>query len=346
MKVIVCTRDLDYGVGSIVKNDLKKYNADKKIEKVILIGPRRLRGYSKKIEFEIIKDFGTYFVTKEPYFAYKCNVKIKEILKKERFDQIDLHFPIYAEDFGTDTIRKVHSLHNYILKNSPKSPKFLIASIFHKFYSYLDYRTLKYSKRISFVSKRVLKEGTMLYPIFREKFHYEPNVIDQDKFFMLNPKEILKLKENLGFQDNKFNILFVGRLEPMKGIGLLIKIIKKIDNPQIRLIIIGEGPLKSEILKYPFVKYIGKVPNEDLYKYYNLSDLLVYPSKNETFGLTLLEAIECGLPCIAFKPNDKDIITASDEIIKDGKTGFLVRDEEEMVIKIKSFFDNLSKKEK
>ena len=53
-----------------------------------------------------------------------------------------------------------------------------------------------------------------------------------------------------------------------------------------------------------------------------------------------------GLPCIAFKPDGKKIITASDEIITDGKTGFLVKDEKEMAEKIDLLLSNEKLREK
>jgi len=318
MKIIVCTRDLDFGVGSQIENELKKYDLDKKIKKVTVIGPKKLKEYSKKIRFEIINNRGTFFVTKEPFFAFQCNKKIKNIIKKESFNQIELHFPIYAEDFGVKLISKFHGLHNSITKSHPKTFQFLIASFFHKIYSYFDYKTIKYSNKVYFVSKRTLEEAKKFYPEFKHKFYHKPNEIDKSKFFKLNKKEIKKLKKKLGFGDNKKNILYVGRLDPLKGILDLIKAIKKINSPKIRLIVIGEGSLKKQIKKGHFVKYLGKIPNDELYKYYNIADLFVLPSYYENCPMTILEAKACGCKILASNVGDNKFVLKKDQIFEKG----------------------------
>ena len=83
MNIILATRDLEYGVGSVIKMELKEYDQNKKIKKVIFIGPKRLEGYSKKIKFDLIPNIGKYFVTKQPNFAFRCNNKIKKISQQQ-----------------------------------------------------------------------------------------------------------------------------------------------------------------------------------------------------------------------------------------------------------------------
>jgi glycosyltransferase involved in cell wall biosynthesis len=101
------------------------------------------------------------------------------------------------------------------------------------------------------------------------------------------------------------------------------------------LIIIGNGPLAKKVQCYPFVKYLGQLAHEELFKYYNIADIFIFPSRNESYGLALMEAIQCGTQCIAFKPDGKKYLTISDELIIHGKNGFLVKDEHEMAETIK-----------
>ncbi len=294
MKIIICTRDLDYGVGSVVKLELKDMDKNKKIKKVIVIGPRKLKGYSSKIHFEILPTFGKFFITKEPYFAFKSNLKIKELLKKEKIDEIYTHFPFKAEKFEQKFIAKFHLLHKSIIKNYPGTFLLIVASFFHKIYSFFDFLTIKYADEVLFVNKGLMEEAKKLYPKYTSKFKYSKNRIDNSKFFSVSKTKRRKLKKELFLDDGKKNILYVGRLEPMKGILDLLRVIEEINNLNIRLVIIGDGPLKERVVEYSFVDYRGKISNDEIYKYYNAVDLFIVPSHYETGPLTLLEAKECG----------------------------------------------------
>ena len=65
--------------------------------------------------------------------------------------------------------------------------------------------------------------------------------------------------------------------------------------------VVGDGPAMKKLkAKYPDVNFIGAKNKEELPYYYNLADVFVFPSKTDTFGLVLLEAMACGLPVAAF----------------------------------------------
>ncbi len=327
--IIVCTRDLDYGTGIQVKYELNQFDIDKSIDKIIVIGPKKLEGYSNKTEFIVIPNKGRFFVTKEPYFAFKCNQKIREIIKREKIDRIYLHFPIFAQPYGIETIRKVHLLHKAIIKHYPKTVMFAIACFFHYLYSYFDLRTIKYSSCVHFVGKGIMKDAEYFYPEYRHKFQYHPNQVDKNIFFRVSEKERIRLKEKLGLNDTKTNILFVGRLEPLKGINLITNVLANIKTVNVRLIVIGDGPLRNKTVTYPFVRYIGKIQHTEMKKYYNISDLFVMPSYYETFSLTVFEASACGCKILSRDVGeakfllDKDSLFFDDEEFEQKLTKFI-----------------------
>ena len=304
MKIIVCTRDLDYGAGSNVKTILGKYDKNKRIKEVLVIAPKKIMGYSNKIKFLTYKSFGNLFITNEPLFAFKLGILLKKIVKG--YDRIETHHSFFSNDYSVPLNIRFHLLHRSIIKNFPKTPKFLIGAIFHRIYSYFDYRTIKYASKVFFVSKRTMNEAIGFYPQFKDKFYYVPNIIDEYKFPSLSPKEKGRLKKELDLNDGKKNILYVGRLESFKGVNLLIDAIKRIDSDNIRLIVIGDGPLKKEILKYNFVKFLGKISNDQIYKYYNVADLFVLPSFYENCSITLLEALSCKSHILASNVGDNE----------------------------------------
>jgi len=95
----------------------------------------------------------------------------------------------------------------------------------------------------------------------------------------------------------------------------------KIQYPGARKIMVGDGPYKSELaLKYPDVEFVGFKTGLELAYYYANADVFVFPSKWETFGLVMIEAMACGTPVAAYpEPGPLDVVDI-------GKTGYLGED--------------------
>jgi len=104
-------------------------------------------------------------------------------------------------------------------------------------------------------------------------------------------------KPKKGRRKNKNPILLnVGRVAVEKNLEEFLKI----DLPYEKWVV-GDGPALKELKKkYPKVIFHGAKSKEELEYYYNKADVFVFPSKTDTFGLVLLEAMACGLPVAAF----------------------------------------------
>jgi glycosyltransferase involved in cell wall biosynthesis len=90
--------------------------------------------------------------------------------------------------------------------------------------------------------------------------------------------------------------LFVGRVSYEKNIESFLKL--KMAGTKV---VCGVGPLELSLKrKYPDVKWLGLLAREELAKVYAAADVFVFPSKSETFGLVLLEAMACGTPVAAY----------------------------------------------
>lgn len=139
-------------------------------------------------------------------------------------------------------------------------------------------------------------------------------------------KQLYKRKYKL---QHTFNVLFVGRFIPRKGIKVLVQAVHRLKSeiPNVRLIIAGGSPNKRYIrymkryaghLRVPIL-YMGYVPHLQLPKTYWLGDCFVCPSqKHEAFGLVNVEAMASGVPVIASD------IGGIKEIIRHGDNGLLV----------------------
>ncbi len=94
------------------------------------------------------------------------------------------------------------------------------------------------------------------------------------------------------------NFLYVGRLSPEKNISALIEIFN--DLPQFRFTIVGSGPLENELkeIANENIKFLRHVINNDIRKIYIENDVVLLPSKSETWSLVVEEALYYGLPVI------------------------------------------------
>lgn len=140
------------------------------------------------------------------------------------------------------------------------------------------------------------------------------------------------------------NILFVGRLiQEQKGLDLLIEVFSLVikSKPDWKLSIVGDGPdykkLVNMISEKRLEKSVKIFPNTNKVRdYYVNSSLVLSTSRWEGFGLVITEAMECGVPVVAFDNSGPK------EIIEDNINGLLVKHEDvnEMVRKILYLIDN------
>jgi phosphatidylinositol alpha-mannosyltransferase len=131
----------------------------------------------------------------------------------------------------------------------------------------------------------------------------------------------------LHLDDERPTILYVGRIEARKGIPYLLDAFKTVKRgiPDARLVIVGEGGLRSKYMEtvaevgLKDVLFEGYVAPERLPSYYQRADAFVSPSTvNESFGITLLEAMSARAPTIA------TTINGSNTLGQHGITGLLV----------------------
>ena len=114
----------------------------------------------------------------------------------------------------------------------------------------------------------------------------------------------------------KRHILFVGVDWERKGGPVLLDAFRRLRDtlPDVRLTVVGCSPDIDE----PGVDIVGRVPLEEVARYYRSASVFCLPTLNEPFGLVLLEAFSYGLPVVATR------IGAIPEIVTQGESGYLV----------------------
>jgi glycosyltransferase involved in cell wall biosynthesis len=110
--------------------------------------------------------------------------------------------------------------------------------------------------------------------------------------------------------------LHVGRVAVEKNVEAFLEL----DLPGSKWVV-GTGPALARIqARFPTVNYLGVLEREDLARVYAAADVFVFPSKTDTFGLVLLEAMACGLPVAAYP------VTGPKDVLGDSKAGVMHED--------------------
>jgi glycosyltransferase involved in cell wall biosynthesis len=112
---------------------------------------------------------------------------------------------------------------------------------------------------------------------------------------------------------NHTKVIYVGRVSKEKNLKVLCKLQDKF-----KITIVGEGPILKKLKeKYPKVDFTGYRFGQELADTYKAHDVFCFPSKTDTFGIVMIEALANGLPVAAFK------VTGPVDIVRHGKTGYL-----------------------
>lgn len=187
--------------------------------------------------------------------------------------------------------------------------------------------------------------------LFKEKYKVKrdvyviPSGIDVTRFYEENISvaDVKELKTELGIKPRDFNILYVGRVAKEKNIEFLIEnfktVLKKV--PKAKMYIVGDGPDLKDLIELAYknnvdkkIVFVGKVPWEEVPKYYSICDVFVTASTSETQGLTVLEAMAASKPVVAIKDESFELV------ISNGKDGLLFENEAEYVNLIYKLYKN------
>jgi D-inositol-3-phosphate glycosyltransferase len=158
------------------------------------------------------------------------------------------------------------------------------------------------------------------------RMHTVPCGIDINRF---RPLDKAVSRRRLGLREDQPVLIWVGRMERLKGIDILLSALGQLDSRDFTLLIVGgdEGAqaLRTELEAQAAaegiganVRFTGPIPHDDLPTYYSAADVCVVPSYYESFGLAAVEAMACGTPVVASR------VGGLISTVTDGVSGYLI----------------------
>lgn len=253
-----------------------------------------------------------YATRLKPALQYGNAAFIPQLQKElDRFDLVHLHYPF----FGVANLVRKWKLRN------PKKP---LVITYHMDTRAPNWKGMVFKYYSKFWMPKILGAADKLLVssfdylnasdprgLFKDKWIELPFGVDTERFAPRPMPEKILLRHNLSSEIP--TVLFVGGMDAahyFKGIPVLLKalFLAKNNKTPVQAVLVGDGDLRKDFEIHSkalgldgLVHFVGKVSNEDLPSYYNLADLFVLPStsKNEAFGMVLLEAMASGVPVVA-----------------------------------------------
>jgi len=160
-------------------------------------------------------------------------------------------------------------------------------------------------------------------PMGRRPVRVIHNGVDTDAFRPM-PEAREQMRQELGFGPEDVVIGNIGRLHFSKGVLLLLDAFERLrtGSPRLKLVLAGPGPLRPQIAERTSgyagqVRLLDPLPYDRVPRVLNALDIFALPSFGEAFGISLLEAMACGVPGVALAR------WGVRELVQDGETGLL-----------------------
>lgn len=281
--------------------------------------------FSEKIRFHFLN---LSLLNLKPWDYFLPNRKNKEYQQQLEAKLLEIKPDITLSPFGRD------ASFLYQLKDGSKK---IVEFHFTKNYL-LHLGSAIQNDRFGFVRKIWLRMLMKRDEGIAGKYRHIVLLTERDKQFWGNSQRFHVIPNPLSFKTEKTAslenkvIVGIGRLNEQKGFDLLLQAFDRIkqDYPEWQVEVYGKGMIHHEKHLLELRKKLAledsfffKPPTDNIVDILLNSSIFAFPSRYEGFGLVLTEAMECGLPCVAF-----DCDSGPSEIVEDHHTGYLIPPED------------------
>jgi L-malate glycosyltransferase len=259
--------------------------------------PFRLTHVYERVYFHAVEQ-STYPLFEFNLYTLALASKLVEVAQYEKLDILHVHYAIphavsgylAKQMIGADKIKLVTTLHGTDTTLVGLEPSFLPLTKF----------SIMQSDGVTAVS-RFLKEKTLSSYQLEKDIEIIYNFVDVEEF---KPSDAKQVRCRVAPNGEKV-LVHVSNFRPVKRVTDVIRIFKQVhDAMPSKLLLVGDGPDRSECEKlvreldiHEHVRFLGK--QDALAEILTASDIFLLPSQSESFGLSALEAMSCGIPVIS-----------------------------------------------
>lgn len=190
-------------------------------------------------------------------------------------------------------------------------------------YFMLERLLMKQFSNVLSCNSESLRYYQSCYSTEASKFQLIRNTVDNEVFFPLPAQEMedekLKFSQSMQLSNHTRFIVFAGRLHPQKDPLLLVRAFANINEPNIHLLMVGEGELKSEIESEiqalnvsDKVTLLGGLKAIEVAGIMRIAELLVLTSVYEGLPMVVLEALACGIPIVTTKAGETPLLISQE----------------------------------
>jgi len=307
-----------YGGSGVVATELgmKLATLGHKVHFIAYALPYRLSNFTSNVFFHEV-DVLQYPLFEYPPYSLSLAHKMAEVIEFEELDILHVHYAIphatsaflAREITDKKDIRYVTTLHGTDITLIGSDPSYLKIVKF----------SIEKSDGVTAVSK-YLADKT--YDTFNVKNEIEviPNFVP-DNFLEVSQQ---KAKTSYYRKSGEVVLTHISNFRPLKRVLDLVDIMEKLlKKHKVKLLMVGDGPDRSKMEQvcrernlYNHITFLGK--QENVEEVLSNTDIFVLPSAEESFGLALLEAMACGVPCVSTNAGGLR------EVNIHGETGYLV----------------------
>ncbi len=189
-------------------------------------------------------------------------------------------------------------------------------------------RAFRRADAVVFDSEQTRELAIAAYGLESERCQTIHGGVDATVFSPPSVEQRRAARGALGIGDNEAVVVWTGRMSPEKNLELLIDAAARCRRRP-DLLLVGDGPSRAGLERRVVgrgldstVRFVGR--QADVRPFLHACDVFAFPSRGESFGGSLVEALACGLPAVVLRPDGDAVVNASIEIVADGGCGLLV----------------------